>query len=66
VNAKVWEKGNLKFLNYVNFFASQSLSSDQETKDMQDWLKSTVATVLNKGIQKLVTRCDKCLILLGD
>ena len=50
-----------------NFLPDQSLRSDQETKDvMQDRLKALAATFCGVGIQRLVPRYDKCLILHRD
>ena len=42
------------FLHLKKLLASQTLSSDQETKDMHDWLKDLVVAVFHEGIQKLV------------
>jgi hypothetical protein len=41
--------------------------SNEEEKDaVTEWLNVPVAEVYDKGIQKLVTRYDKCLNVGGD
>jgi hypothetical protein len=42
-------------LHLKKFLVVRSLRSDQETKDVQDWLKGLMATFFDKGIQKLVS-----------
>jgi hypothetical protein len=50
-----------QFLNLKKFLADESLRSNQETEDVQDWLKGSAATFFDEGIQKLVPRYEKCL-----
>jgi hypothetical protein len=41
--------------------------SDEEVKDaVKEWLNVLAAEVYDEGIQKLVTRYDKCLNVGGD
>jgi hypothetical protein len=41
--------------------------SDEEVKDaVKEWLNGLAAEVYDEGIQKLVTRYDKCLNVGGD
>jgi len=55
------------FLHPKKFFASQSLRSDQETKDVvHDWLKGLAANLFNNGILKLAPQYDEFLNLCGN
>jgi hypothetical protein len=41
--------------------------SDEKVKDaIKEWLNGLAAEVYDEGIQKLVTRYDKCLNIFGD
>jgi histone-lysine N-methyltransferase SETMAR len=41
--------------------------NDEEVKDaVKEWLNGLAAEVYDEGIQKLVTRYDKCLNVGGD
>jgi hypothetical protein len=39
--------------------------SDEEVNDVKEWLNGLAAEVYDEGIQKLVTRYDKCLNVGG-
>jgi hypothetical protein len=55
------------FLHLKRFLAAERLSSDDEVKTaVQLWVKTLAADFLDEGIQKLVSRYDKCLTLGGD
>jgi hypothetical protein len=44
------------------FLAGQSFNNDEDVKKaVQKWLSSQAATLYDEGIQKLVSRYDKCL-----
>jgi histone-lysine N-methyltransferase SETMAR len=50
------------FLHLKNFLAGQRFNNDEDVKRaVQKWLSSQVATFYDEGIQKLVSRYDKCL-----
>jgi hypothetical protein len=58
---------HLLFLYIKKLLAGQRLRFDQDTKHiLQDWLKGLAANCFEEGIQKLVTRYDKCLNFHGD
>jgi hypothetical protein len=42
------------------------MGSDEEVKTVKDWFNGLTAYFCDAGIQKLVTRYDKCLNLHGD
>jgi hypothetical protein len=45
-----------------NFLAGQRFNNDEDIKRaVQKWLSSQAATFYDDGIQKLVSRYDKCL-----
>jgi hypothetical protein len=49
------------------FLGGRHFKSDEEVKDaIKVWLNGLAAEVYDKGIQKLVTRYDKCLNVGGD
>jgi histone-lysine N-methyltransferase SETMAR len=50
------------FLHLKKFLASQSFNNDEDVKRaVQKWLSSQAAMFYDEGIQKLVSRYDKCL-----
>jgi histone-lysine N-methyltransferase SETMAR len=50
------------FLHLKNFLAGQRFNNDEDVKRaVQMWLSSQAATFYDEGIQKLVSRYDKCL-----
>jgi histone-lysine N-methyltransferase SETMAR len=50
------------FLHLKNFLAGQRFNNDEDVKKaVQKWLSSQAATFYDEGIQKLVSRYDKCL-----
>jgi hypothetical protein len=49
------------------FLGGRRLKSDEEVKDaVKEWLNGLAAEVYDEGIQKLVTRYDKCLNVGGN
>jgi histone-lysine N-methyltransferase SETMAR len=49
------------------FLGGRRFKSDEEVKDaVKEWLNGLAAEVYDEGIQKLVTRYDKCLNVGGD
>jgi hypothetical protein len=49
------------------FLDGRGFKSDEEVKDaVKEWLNGLAAEVYDEGIQKLVTRCDKCRNVGGD
>jgi hypothetical protein len=49
------------------FLGIRRFKSDGEVKDaVKEWLNGLAAEVYDEGIQKLVTRYDKCLNVGGD
>jgi hypothetical protein len=49
------------------FLGGRGFKSDEEVKDaVKEWLNGLAAEVCDEGIQKLVTRYDKCLNVGGD
>jgi hypothetical protein len=55
------------FLHPKKFFASKSLRSDQETKDVvQDWLKGLEANLFDNGMLKPAPQYDEFLNLRGN
>jgi hypothetical protein len=54
--------GRTLFLHLKKFLAGQRFNNDEDVKRaVQNWLSSQAATFYDKGIQKLVSRYDKCL-----
>jgi hypothetical protein len=50
------------FLHLKKFLAGQRFNNDEDVKRaVQMWLSSQAATFYDEGIQKLVSRYDKCL-----
>jgi hypothetical protein len=50
------------FLHLENFLAGQRFNNDEDVKRaVQKWLSSQAATFYDEGIQKWVSRYDKCL-----
>jgi histone-lysine N-methyltransferase SETMAR len=50
------------FLRLKKFLSSQRFNNDEDVKRaVQKWLSSQAATFYDEGIQKLVSRYDKCL-----
>jgi hypothetical protein len=55
------------FLHLKKFLASRQFDDDDNVEDaVQKWLTSQVAAFYEEGIQKLVSRYDKCLNNGGD
>jgi hypothetical protein len=55
------------FPKLKEFFGGRRFKSDEEVKDaVKEWLNGLVAEVYDEGIQKLITRYDKCLNVGGD
>jgi histone-lysine N-methyltransferase SETMAR len=55
------------FPKLKQYLGGRRFKSDEEMKDaVKEWLNGLAAVVYDKGIQKLVTRCDKCLNVGGD
>jgi hypothetical protein len=55
------------FLHPKKFFASQSLRSDQETKDIvHDWLKGLEVNLFDNGMLKLAPQSDEFLNSRGN
>jgi hypothetical protein len=49
------------------FLGSTHMRSDEKVKKtVKDWFSGLVANFYNAGIQKLITRFNKCLNLYGD
>jgi hypothetical protein len=49
------------------FLGGRRFKSDEEVKDaVKEWLNGLAAEVCDEGIQKLVTRYDKCLNVGGN
>jgi hypothetical protein len=49
------------------FLAAERFNSDDEVKTaVQHWVQTLAADFFDEGIQKLVSRYDKCLSLGGD
>jgi hypothetical protein len=64
VNEKI--KKNHLLLQVKRRLAAERFSSDDEVKTaVQHWVKTT-ADFFDEGLQKLVPRCDRCLILGGE
>jgi hypothetical protein len=50
------------FPKLKEFLGGRRFKSDEEVKDdVKEWLNGLAAEVYDEGIQKLVTRYDKCL-----
>jgi hypothetical protein len=65
VNEKIRE--NRRFTTSERFLAAERFSSDNELKTaVQHWVKTLAADLFDEGIQKLVSRYDKCLNLGVD
>jgi histone-lysine N-methyltransferase SETMAR len=56
------------FPKLKEFFGGRRFKSGEEVKKdaVKEWLNGLAAEVYDEGIQKLVTRCDKCLNVGGD
>jgi hypothetical protein len=55
------------FPKFNEFLGGRRFKSDEEVKDaVKEWLNGLAAEVYDEGIQKLVTRYDKCLNVSGD
>jgi histone-lysine N-methyltransferase SETMAR len=55
------------FPKLKEFLRGRRFKSDEEVKDaVKEWLNGLAAEVYDEGIQKLVTRNDKCLNVGGD
>jgi hypothetical protein len=55
------------FPTLKEFLDSRHFESDEEAKDsIKEWLNVLAADVYEEGIQKLVTRYDRCLNVGGD
>jgi hypothetical protein len=55
------------FPKLKEFLGDRRFKSDVEVKDaVKEWLNGLAAEVYDEGIQKLVTRYDKCLNVGGD
>jgi histone-lysine N-methyltransferase SETMAR len=55
------------FPKLKEFLGGRRFKSDEEVKDAaKEWLNGLAAEVYDEGIQKLVTRYDKCLNVGGD
>jgi histone-lysine N-methyltransferase SETMAR len=55
------------FPKLKEFLGGRRFKSDETTKDaVKEWLNELAAEVYDEGIQKLVTRYDKCLNVGGD
>jgi hypothetical protein len=68
VKEKIRENRIFTFLVLLKrFLAAERFSSDDEVKTaVQHWVKTLAADFFDEGIQKLVPRYDRCLILGGD
>jgi hypothetical protein len=55
------------FQKLKEFLGGRRFKSDEEVKDaVKKWLNGLAAEVCDEGIQKLVTRYNKCLNFGGD
>jgi hypothetical protein len=55
------------FPKLKEFLGGRRFKSDEELKDaLKEWLNGLAAAVYDEGIQKLVTRYDRCLNVGGD
>jgi histone-lysine N-methyltransferase SETMAR len=55
------------FPKLKEFVGGRRFKSDEEVKDaVKEWLNGLAAEVYGEGIQKLVTRYNKCLNVGGD
>jgi hypothetical protein len=55
------------FPKWKELLGGRRFKSDEEVKDaFKEWLKGLAAEVYDEGIQKLVTRYDKCLNVGSD
>jgi hypothetical protein len=51
-----------KSLKFLDPFFMKFSASNEEVKDaVKEWLNGLALEVYDEGIQKLVTRCDRCL-----
>jgi hypothetical protein len=55
------------FPKFKEYLGGIRFKSDEEVKDaVKEWLNGLAAEVYDEGIQKLVTRYDKCMNVGGD
>jgi hypothetical protein len=55
------------FPKLKEFLGGRRFKSDEEVKDaIKEWINRLAAEVYDEGIQKLVTRYDKCLNVGGN
>jgi histone-lysine N-methyltransferase SETMAR len=55
------------FPKLKEFLGGRRFKSDETVKDaVKEWLNGLAAEVYDEGIQKLITRYDKCLNVGGD
>ncbi|XP_023310469.1 histone-lysine N-methyltransferase SETMAR-like [Anoplophora glabripennis] len=55
------------FLHLKSFLGGQHFNNDEELKEnVSNWLKTQAANLYEEGIQKLVSRYDKCLQNFGS
>jgi hypothetical protein len=55
------------FPKLKEFLGGSRFKSDEEVRDaVKEWLNGLAAEVYDEGIQKLVTRYDKCLNVGGE
>jgi histone-lysine N-methyltransferase SETMAR len=55
------------FRKLKEFLGGRRFRSDEEVQDaVKEWLNGLAAEIYDEGIQKLVTRYDKCLNVGGD
>ncbi|KAK7871090.1 hypothetical protein R5R35_010454 [Gryllus longicercus] len=55
------------FLHMKRELGGMRFGSDDDTKnDVESWLSKLAGSFFGNGIQKLVTRYDKCLIIGGN
>jgi histone-lysine N-methyltransferase SETMAR len=54
------------FPKLKEFLGGRRFKSDEVTDAVKEWLNGLAAEVYDEGIQKLVTRYDKCLNVGGD
>jgi hypothetical protein len=55
------------FPKLKEFLGGRRFKSDEEVKDaIKEWLNGLAVEVYDEGVQKLVTRYDKCLNVCGN
>jgi hypothetical protein len=54
------------FPKLKEFLGGRRFKSDEVKDAVKEWLNGLAAEVYDEGIQKLVTRYDKCLNVGGD